>query len=265
MVREIKPQSRQTRPGRRPVQHRRKRKGISARKIILALLLIMLAGEAVYAVLKLPWFEISAVRVYGRKLTPAEFVAGCTKTPPKSNIFLFKTRNMVAKLQRSPIIEQATVSRGFPNTLVVRITERRADFVLSTHRKYYEVDAGGLPFRIVPRPNPKLPELACKVPKPITLGKPIKTSAFISATNCLRLARGKKNFRVRKITVDQSNDLCLNVQDGLLIRLGRPQHIEDKLDKAERTMELVPDLEYIDVTCPEAPALKPSQSGSNPS
>ncbi len=216
-----------------------------------------LAAELVLVVLGSPFFQIRDVRVYGRKLVAQEFVAKCTQIPEKSNIFLFPTETIPQRLRKNPIIERVTASRRLPDTLVVRIVERKADFVLSTHRKHYEVDAKGIPFRIVEAPNPKLPEIACKVPQSIILGKPIKTSAFLTAVDCLRLARQQEEFSVAKITVDQNNDLCLNVRDGLLIRLGRPQHLEDKLSKAKQTIELVSDLEYVDVTCPEAPALKP--------
>lgn len=262
----MKSQKRQTKPVRKQrVHHRRKHRVINAPRLIISILLILLVGESVLAMLKSPWFEIRTVSVHGRKLIPAQFVTRHTAVPERSNIFLFRTAGIARQLRRSPIVEDVSVSRRLPNTLVVRITERRADFTLSTHAKHYEVDRAGIPFRVVPQPNPKLPVLSCKVPAAIPLGRPIKTSGFTSGMECLRLARAKKSLQVGKITVDQNNDLCLNVRDGLLIRLGQPQQLGDKLDKAERSMQLVPALEYVDVTCPEAPALKPMQSEGNPS
>ena len=231
----------------------------------MSLLLILLVGEGTFAVLKSPWFEIKNVIVQGRKLVAQEFVAKSTRIPEKSNIFTFPTRSLADRLRPNPIIEKVTVSRRFPDALVVRITERRAYSVLSTQGEFYEVDAAGIPFRTVASPDPKLPVLSCEVPQAIVLGKPIGAAAFHTATHCLRLARQLKEFPVGKITVDRNNDLCLNVQGGLLIRLGQPQQLQDKLNKAQRTIQLVPDLEYIDVTCPGAPALKPKQTDGNPS
>lgn len=244
---------------------RRRRQIFTVRRIIFAVLLVFLAGEAALALLKLPVFEISDVRVYGNRALPAGFVADCTKVPEKSNILLFKTDTIVRRLQASPIVLKATVSRRVPDILIVRITERRADLVLETPEGAYEVDAGGIPFRKVAKPNPKLPLVSCQVGCPVVPGKAVKVPAFTTAINCLRLAREQGNMRVRKITVDPSNDLCLNVGDGLLIRLGQPRQIEDKLEKAGQTIKLVPNLEYVDVTCPEAPALKLRHSGSGPS
>ncbi len=262
----MKSQRRRTRPVRKPVTRRqRKHYSINAPRLILSLLLILLAGEAVLAVFTSPWFEISRVRTYGRRTAAAQFVKKNTQVPEKSNILRFDTRGMAARLCRDPIIERVTVSRRLPDTLVVRITERKARLVLKTHRKHYEVDEMHVPFRIVAEPNPRLPLLVCRVPERIVLGRPIKTHAFLIAANCLRVATQEKKFLVGKITVDQNNDLCLNDRDGLLIRLGQPQDIEDKLEKAMQTIDLVPDLDYVDVTCPEAPAFKPKQSGTNPS
>lgn len=231
----------------------------------MSLLLILLIGEGTLAVLKSPWFEIKNVIVHGRKLVAPEFVAKSTRIPENSNIFTFPTRTIADRLRPNPIVEKVAVSRRFPDALVVRITERKAYCVLSTRGEFYEVDAAGIPFRTVASPDPKLPVLSCDVPKAIVLGKPIGAAAFHTATNCLQLARQLKEFSVGKITVDPNNDLCLNVRGGILIRLGQPQQLQDKLDKAQRTIQLVPDLEYVDVTCPGAPALKPKPTDANPS
>lgn len=262
----MKSQRRRAKPVRKRADRRqRKHYSINAPRLILSLLLVLLMGEALIAVFTSPWFDINRVRVYGRNTVASKFVAAETRVPEKSNIFRFNTRDMARRLGRDPVVERVTVSRRLPDTLVVRITERKAILVLKTHRKLYEVDDMHIPFRIVAQPNPKLPMISCIVPQRIVLGKPIKTSAFLTAVECLQLATQEKKFLVGKITVDQNNDLCLNVRDGLLIRLGQPQHIEDKLDKAKQTMELGTDLEYVDVTCPEAPAFKPRKSGANPS
>lgn len=244
---------------------RRRRRLVTLRRLIFSVLLVFLAAEAALALLKLPVFEISDVRVYGNRVLPAAFVADCTKVPEKSNILLFKTDTIVRRLRASPIVEKVTVSRRVPDILIVRITERRAYLVLQTPEGAYEVDAGGIPFRKVARPDPKLPVVSCEAPCPIVPGKPVVIPAFKTAVNCLQLARRQGDMRVRKITVDRNNDLCLNVGDGLLIKLGQPRQIEDKLEKAGQTIKLVPNLEYVDVTCPEAPALKLRSSGSAPS
>ncbi len=267
VVEPMKSSRRRTKPVQRAARRpeRRRRYRINAPRLILSLLLILLAGESMLAVLKLPWFEIRGVVVQGRKLVDRKFVVQSTRIPDKSNIFTFPTRGIADRLRPNPIIKGVTVHRKFPNTLVVRITERKPYAVLSAQGRFYETDAAGIPFRTVASPDPKLPVLSCTVPKAIALGKPITAPAFKLASRCLRLAQPFGKLSVRKITVDPNNDLCLNVQDGILIRLGQPQQMEGKLEKAEQTINLVPHLEYVDVTCPEAPALKPKQSDSNPS
>lgn len=256
-MKSVRRRTRTARPSGNPPRHKRYR--VNAPRLILSLLLVLLVGEAALAILTSPWFEIKDVVVRGRKLVAPEFVARCTRIPEESNIFTFPTHSIADRLRPNPIIKKVAISRRLPGTLVVRITERSAWSVLSVGGKFYEVDAACIPFRVVASPAPKLPVLSCEIAEAIALGKQIRAPAFHAATNCLQLAIRLGKFSVRKITVDQNNDLCLNVQDGLLIRLGQPLHLEDKLDKARQTIELVPDLEYVDVTCPEAPAFKPKQ------
>lgn len=267
VVEPMKSSRRRTRPARRTSRRpeRRRRYRINAPRLILSLLLILLAGESVLAVLKLPWFEIRQVVIEGRSLADRNFVVRSAQIPAKSNIFTFPAHTIADRLRPNPIIKGVTVSRRFPNKLVVRITERRPYAVLSARGTFCEIDASGIPFRLVAVPDPKLPVLSCSVPQAIKLGKPITAPAFNLAAKCLRLAQPFRKLSIRKITVDPNNDLCLNTQDGILIRLGQPQLMEGKLEKAEQTIDLVPHLEYVDVTCPEAPALKPKQSDANPS
>lgn len=158
------------------------------------------------------------------------------------------------------MIKKVVVRRQLPDTIVVELFERRAELTLKTQGRLYEVDPYGIAFRVVGHAMPGVPVVSCSVPGPITLGKQVKATIFLTARRSLQLAEQEKGFRVAKITIDQNNDLCLNVRDGVGIRLGQPERLDEKLEVARRLVEQVAEVrngaEYVDVTCLEAPAFK---------
>lgn len=244
--------------GRRPV--RRKRRMIHVRRFVLSVLLLLFGVELVLAVLTSPWFYVKTVRVEGRRTIPLAEIAGSLHVPPKSNLFLFQTERIVRKLELNPAVQNVVVRRRLPGTIMVQVFERRAQLILSSRGRLYAVDSDGLVFCAIKEPLPGVPVVQCSVPGRIAVGKKVEAPKFLAARRCLQLAEEKKNFRVAKITVDQNNDLCLNVRDGPQIRLGQAERLSEKLDIAGRAAEQIPGVgrraEYIDVTCPEAPALK---------
>ncbi|MDH7480678.1 MAG: FtsQ-type POTRA domain-containing protein [Armatimonadota bacterium] len=237
----------------RPKRRRRKRYVINAWRLTLSCLLFLLFLELVATAFTSPWFYITNIKVEGTKILSPKAVVQYLNIPPKTNLFRLQTRRLVKRLQCNPVVFRASVHKVVPGTLVVRITERKPILTLSANDKYYEIDRYSVPFRIVPKPSANLPLVICPAPRKILLGKPLKTQNFNSAIECLLLAQQKKNFTVAKIFVDQNGDLCLNTSDGLEVKMGRPNKLDEKLDIVESAMEQLPSArtgaEYIDVSC----------------
>jgi len=243
-----------------PRKGRRKRYSVNRKRLALSFLLLLLVGEFVFAALTSPVFSIKRVKVMGNRMVPASEVVRRLNLPANTCIFRIDKQAMAGRVCENPVIKRVTLHRALPRTLVVRVTERRPDFLLKTSAGVYEVDSSSVPFRLVDKVDARLPVIECGLPRRPVLGRKLTGSTLNSARKCLLLAREKKSLRVAKITVDQNNDLCLNVRDGFEVRLGRPEQLSKKLDIAAQSVEQIPELrqrgEYLDVTCPDAPAMK---------
>lgn len=241
-------------------KRRRKRYRINAKRLIISLGLLALLVELIAVALTSPWFSVRKVKIEGNRLLPSARILALLELPPDSNIFLVKKQPLERRVARSPVVKDVRVRRRLPDTLIVQISERKRDLVLRTPTANYEVDASGVPFRTVAQPGTGVPVISCALQRRPVLGRPIREKRFLSARNCLLLVRAKKIFRVSEITVDPAGDLCLNDRDGFQVKLGRPEQLSEKLDKAALAVEQLPEFrehgEYIDVTCAEAPALK---------
>jgi len=250
------------RPGRAsfPRSKHRKRRVINVKRLILSLLLTLLAVEVTVAAFTSPWFGIKKVRLIGNETIASRDILRRLDLRPDSNIFRISKRAMARRVMGNPVVKEVRFYRRLPSALIVRITERAPDLTLNAAGRMYEVDSAGVPFRAVRRAKSEAPVLSCKVPRRIVLGRPIRASSFGVARKCLLLVREKKIFQVTEITVDQNNDLCLNIRDGFQVKLGRPEQLSAKLNMAARIVKQIPEFRqrgaYMDLTVPEAPALK---------
>ena len=239
---------------------RRKRYVFNIKRLILSGLLLSLVIEVVIAAFNSPWFYVRHIRPTGNSIIPSAEVRKRLNIKKDDNIFLIDKSVLTKRIVENPVVKDIQLHRRLPDTLIVKVIERKPDLILSTRETLYEVDSMGVPFRIVKSGNENLPVIFCEVPGRITLGKPLHGSTFDVARKCLLLAREKKIFHITNLIVDQSGNLCLNVRDGYQVKLGKPYRLADKLYNAALTVEQIPEFrqhgEYVDVSVPEAPALK---------
>ncbi len=251
----------QRRPASTPVTRRRHHKHykVNIKRLALALLLMSLTAELVWAAFTSPYLYVKNKKVTGNVTVSTSEILGRLAISPKTNIFRVRARNARARLLRNPVISDVELHRSLPSTLIVNVTERTTDFMLSCRGKLYEIDSTDVPFRMAKQVDPHMSIVYCDF-SGIVLGKQITDSSFVNASKCLILAREKHIPQVVKIAVDQNGDLCLNVSDGFEIRLGRPERLAEKLGIAAKMLNQYPELRqrggYINITCVEAPAFK---------
>ncbi len=112
--------------------------------------LVLLVGFALYAVYFSPWLVVRDVEVHGTQLLGADDVqaaAGIALERPLATADVSGARARVADL--APVAE-AEVSREFPDTVVIEITEREPAYERVVADGYQWVDADGIGFHVTP-------------------------------------------------------------------------------------------------------------------
>lgn len=244
-----------------PRRHsRHKRRVINKKRLLLSVFLLVIGIQVLFVLLTSPTFAVKKVKVIQNQTISDRQVLQALRLRKDANIFRIKEQSVLVDVRRNPVVQEASLHRRIPSTLIVTISERKPQFVLNSSGALYEVDLSGIPFRVEKTLDPKLPVIECQVRKRIILGRPIKDSDFAAARECLLLAQAKKVFSGIRITVDQKSYVCLNNGDDFQVKLGRPEQLARKLDVAEQVIQQSPEFQkrgaYIDVTCPEAPAYK---------
>ena len=60
-----------------------------------------------------------------------------------SNLFLINTEQISENIRRIPYIDNAIVSRKFPNKIEISVTERASSYVIKVNEEYYSIDIDG--------------------------------------------------------------------------------------------------------------------------
>ncbi|WP_293787448.1 cell division protein FtsQ/DivIB [uncultured Aeromicrobium sp.] len=138
------------------LKRRRRRRWIRA---VLIALVAALIGAGVWVV----WFSgllvAQQVRVTGVEHLTEEQVQQAADVPLGTPLARLDTEDVVARVGELAPARRVQVSRSWPDTVVVTVTERSPAAWISRDGRPWEVDAEGVIFLPVDSPEPGLPEL----------------------------------------------------------------------------------------------------------
>lgn len=119
------------------------RKGPLNRHVFISLLLIltMLVGGFVF--MNSAYFTVGDIDVKGNVHLPAEEIFQIANIDDRVNIFKIDKNMLRKRLLQDLRIEDATVERKFPTTIVLNIKERRTVAFLPTNYGFVQVDRQG--------------------------------------------------------------------------------------------------------------------------
>ncbi len=210
-----------------------------------------------------PWFYVRSISLIGLgQLTQDEIRTATilSVVPEKTSIVLAPTHKLEQQLRRLPFVANAFVTRRLPATLIITIVPRKPIATLETGSTLWELDRDGIPIRRA-RPELVLPTISAASNEAVTAGMQVMDDGIAGGIKAFKLCGNSRVIGFSKIDVDPNADLCLNMNDGVVIRLGQPEELQVKLALAERIYEERPDIaaevEAIDLRYPDAPACTP--------
>lgn len=92
---------------------------------------------------KTPFFAISEIKVSGETRITEEEIKGRIGAGADSNLFKISTKEAERRIKENPWIEKVKVSRRWPKTLHVDVTERRVRALAKVDRLYLADGEGG--------------------------------------------------------------------------------------------------------------------------
>lgn len=254
--------------GRRPALANRRRRNVP--RLLLRLLALALVAECAAALLFSPRLWVRTLRIEGNSSIPTRRIAARLDLQEQTNIVRLSVDRLRTRVLAEPAIQQASVKRRLPGTLVVSVRERTPWAVVqATSGACYIVDQTLVPFRKTSVPDADLPlvRLALARESEPVLGKQIIAPGLREATICLRWAAAHTAFfPLASVSVDRAGKLCLNRRGtGTQIRLGSGVDLAKKLDTLVLLLARRPDLRAgtvssVNLFAHDAPALLVARS-----
>ncbi|MBQ1073014.1 FtsQ-type POTRA domain-containing protein [Micromonospora sp. C31] len=126
----------------------------------------VVAGLVAWTVLGTGLFGVREVRVEGAELVTRVQVRDAVAVPDDAPLARVDLAAAARRVGGLPAVERAVVTRDWPDTLVVRVTERTGVAAVPRGGQFVVIDRAGVVFRTVPSPPDGLPLVRLAEPGP---------------------------------------------------------------------------------------------------
>lgn len=186
-------------------------------------------------------FGVRAVEVTGAEIAGEEAVrasAGVTEGTPLLRVDTDAVRDRVAAL---PSVASVDVSRSWPGTLVIAVTERVAVAVVADDDGFLMVDAAGVVFHRVAEPPDGVARLVVAAPGP-------DDPATIAGLRVLDALTPRLREELVRVVAESPGRIRLELAGSRVVVWGDAEHSEQKAEVA--TALLDQPVTRIDVSAP---------------
>lgn len=212
------------------------------RRLLLAVLLAVVVGAAVWLVWWSPVLAVREVRVLGARTVSAEQVREVADVRLGTPMARVSEQTVAARVETIPVVGSVEVRYGWPDVLVLVVTERTAVAVVRDGAGYRLVDQAGLAYLPVVRAPEGLPTVRADGP------------ALAAAVQVVDGLPSPLRARVAAVRAGSVDDVELTLKDGTRVRWGG---VADSGRKAAVVQALlVQGATLIDVTAPDLPTTR---------
>ncbi len=214
---------------------------------LIVLAVVVLVAGTWTAVMHSPLLDTRTVSVRGTTtLTPVQ-VAEVARVPvgtPLARVDLGAIEERVAAIPR---VASVDVSRDWPHTVRIRVTERQVAIVVPDSGRFVEVDKTGVRFGTVDTAPQGVPVVTAD---PAT----VSSRTLRGVVEVIGALPAAVAPRVRDITARTRDDIILTLDDGVVVVWGGAENSPRKAEVLTALMKL--DAKVYDVSVPEAPATR---------
>lgn len=190
-----------------------------------------------------PAFKIQHVAISGEQTIGAADIRTAAQVPMGTPLIEADLGKVRARVEKIPSVASASVSRSWPQTVSITVTERVPVAVVSTGQGLQDIDAGGVVFGHLQARPKGLPL--------ITLAGSVDKSALVNAATVAASLPSSILSQVTSITVRTMDDIQLDMTGGRWIQWGNS---DDSAIKAQVAADLLGQrAAHIDVSVPSNP------------
>lgn len=205
-------------------------------------LLVILAVVTWYALFQSRWFLIEKVQVTGLKRISNEKVLTLAQVRVGQPLMAADPKKLKARIGELPAVKRVVIERGWPHTLIIRVTERQAIAAVPTNGAYVLVDDEGH----VAGGSKKLPPKKVLVhAKPESLAMKAALEVYLALPS---------RWKVLSINAKTRDSVMVHLHHGIWVIFGSSELVERKSLVANAL--LAKGYRTINVSAPETPTAK---------
>jgi len=201
-------------------------------------LILVLAVSGWWSLYQSKWFIAEGVTVTGNSRLTVEQISGIAAVPIGNSLMSINTATMTEQLMALPEIKVATVERGWPHTILIKVTERNPIAVAATVSGFNLIDAEGQYAGVVVAPPAGLLVISAQPDSNAMLGA-IQTLAAIPA-----------QWQLTGLAAPSQDSIVATLGSGAVITFGSGERAADKVEVAQALMDK--GYTVINVSAPDA-------------
>lgn len=219
----------------------------------MVVLIVIISGSI--ALYRSQLFAIKVFDVQGTALLTPKTVQALAAVPDDATLLRYPKKDIIARIEADPLVESVTLTRDFPDTLRIRVTERIAVALVDTGEKFWVVDATGMVLG-----EQSFEETTTLIVIRDVQGldpKPGRDSSSDTLDNALKVLAGigdELRGKVRAVSSPSVDETTLLTTDAIEILVGEAVELQDKAFLALSIMkEQAGKVIFIDVRSTENP------------
>jgi cell division protein FtsQ len=218
----------------------------------LAILLWVYTGTGV--------LNVKRVEFRGNEKLQADYLRALTGIGGDTHLLKMDVKAVESALLSEPYIARADITRHYPNTVEIEIVERRPSGYVLQNGKYALIDQEGMVLESVDAVPPGLVEIKDLALPLLLAGNKISGAEFASVTSLIGSLPQALREKTAAAGINKDDGLYI-MADGTTVIYGEADDFSRKNAIALMALSvLVPRygaIEYIDVSYPEHPVIKP--------
>lgn len=241
--------------GVKPSRHSKKH------NVFQGLFFVTLVSLAVYVLLQSAVFEVRNIEIIGRNEVPQEELLKLSGVVLGSNIFKVDLSSGEEKIRMLPLISDVQITRKFPATVVIDVTERVPVALLPLEKGFTLIDIEGVYLRQGSISEDHYPVITGFDfgKSRITPGQAVTDDIVITALQVIQQLPSELIIQLSEIHIDDRNRVLLYTINGDQGRFGLPEDISQKADVFLQVLGQQHHnqrIEYVDLSSFRSPVVK---------
>jgi len=223
------------------------RRWANLRRLFLLLVLVAMVAGAVWLVFFSSVLTVRDVQVAGVRTMPADTVTQAAAVPLGQPLARVDVDQVQQRVEKLPVVKHAEISRSWPHTVSITVTERTPVAAVRSGGTYRLIDAEGVMYRTVDQADKRLPVMTIGTQPAVAHDAATEAAAVVAAMPHRLVAR------VSHVDARTMDSIELRLQDGRRVVWGNAE--SSRLKARVLSALLHRKAQVYDVSVPGSPTL----------